>query len=245
MFRIRASYADQLELRTTIERAREFFGELRNFADLMPGIEGIRKEAGGIMRWMVRAEVPVIGPVHATFTVEKTEDSPDRLEWSPARTEVKNYLRYAAAFEERGHKVLIRIAQHVEIRRQHARDLHRFAILLGESAMSADMQKRVREMIKTFWPALRKDSKAKPYLNQNPRWIQRRKSIHRLHRFLFGFRNADFGFCGPQVCLSACSSFVVEKLGPTIAGTDTKSEIRIPKSEIKICVICGYSYLRP
>ncbi len=66
-----------------IERAREFFGELRNFADLMPGIEGIRKEAGGIMRWMVRAEVPVIGAVHATFTVEKTEDSPERLEWSP------------------------------------------------------------------------------------------------------------------------------------------------------------------
>ena len=37
MFRIKASYADQLELRTTVERAREFFGELRNFADLMPG----------------------------------------------------------------------------------------------------------------------------------------------------------------------------------------------------------------
>lgn len=150
MFRIRASYADQLELRTTIERAREFFGELRNFADLMPGIEGIRKEAGGIMRWMVRAEVPVIGAVHASFTVEKTEDSPERLEWSPARTEVKNYLRYAAAFEERGHKVLIRIAQHVELRRRHARDLHRLAVLLGESAISAEMQKRVREMIKTF-----------------------------------------------------------------------------------------------
>ena len=33
MFRIKASYADQLELRTTVERAREFFGELRNFAD--------------------------------------------------------------------------------------------------------------------------------------------------------------------------------------------------------------------
>ena len=150
MFRIKASYADQLELRTTLEQAREFFGELRNFADLMPNIEGIRKEAGGIMRWIVRAEVPVIGWVHANFMVEKTEDSPDRLEWSPARTEVKNYLRYAAAFEERGEKVLIRIAQHVELRRKHARDLHRFAVLLGESAISAEMQKRVREMIKTF-----------------------------------------------------------------------------------------------
>ena len=74
MFRIKASYADQLELRTTLERAREFFGELRNFADLMPGIEGIRNEAGGIIRWMVRAEVPIIGAVQASFTVEKTED---------------------------------------------------------------------------------------------------------------------------------------------------------------------------
>ena len=150
MFRIKASYADQLELRTTIEKAREFFGELRNFADLMPGIEGIRNEAGGIMRWVVRAEVPVIGAVHASFTVEKTEDSPERLEWSPARSEMKNYLRYAAAFEERGHKVLIRIVQHVELRRKHAKDLHRFAILVGESAISNEMQKRVREMIKTF-----------------------------------------------------------------------------------------------
>ena len=150
MFRIKASYTDQLELRTTIERAREFFSEFRNFVDLMPGIEGIRKEAGGIMRWMVRAEVPVIGPVHASFTVEKTEDRPERLEWSPARSEMKNYLRYAAAFEERGHKVLVRIAQHVELRRPHARDLHRLATLLGEGAISNEMQKRVSEMIKTF-----------------------------------------------------------------------------------------------
>jgi hypothetical protein len=63
---------------------------------------------------------------------------------------MKNYLRYAAAFEERGQKVLIRIVQHVELRRQHAKDLHRFAVLLGEGAISAEMQKRVRDMIKTF-----------------------------------------------------------------------------------------------
>lgn len=150
MFRIKASYTEQLELRTTMERAREFFSEFRNFVDLMPGIEGIRKEAGGIMRWIVRAEVPVIGSVHASFAVEKTDDQPGRLEWSPARSEMKNYLRYAAAFEERGHKVLIRIAQHVELRRPHARDLHRLASLVGEGPISAEMQKRVREMIQTF-----------------------------------------------------------------------------------------------
>jgi hypothetical protein len=150
MFRIKASYSMQMELQTTMERAREFFGELRNFVDLMPGIEAIRKEADGIMRWIVRADVPVIGPVHASFAVEKTEDQPNRLEWSPARSEMKNYLRYAAAFEERGQKVLIRIAQHVELRRPNAKDLHRFAVLLGEGKISAEMQKRVSEMIRTF-----------------------------------------------------------------------------------------------
>jgi hypothetical protein len=150
MFRIKASYKDQLELKTTIERAREFFGELRNFVDLMPGIEGIRKDASGIMRWIVRADVPVIGAVRASFAVQKTEDQPDRLEWSPASSEMKNYLRYVAAFEERGHKVLIRIAQHVELRRPHAKDLHMLAGLIGEGAISAEMQKRVGEMIRTF-----------------------------------------------------------------------------------------------
>jgi len=166
MFRIKASYSEQLELRTTIEKAREFFGELRNFADLMPGIEGIRKEAGGIIRWAARAEVPVIGAVRATFTVEKTEDSPDRLEWSPARSEMKNYLRYAAAFEERGHKVLIKIVQHVELRRKHAMDLHRLAILVGEGRISAEMQKRVREMIVTFLERARVKLEAEEPLEQ-------------------------------------------------------------------------------
>lgn len=162
MFRIKASYTDQLELRTTLARAREFFSEFRNFVDLMPGIEGIRKEAGGIMRWVVRAEVPVIGSVHASFAVEKTDDRPERVEWSPARSEMKNYLRYAAAFEERGHKVLVRIAQHVELRRPHARDLHRLATLLGEGPISAEMQKRVSEMIKTFLERARVKLEAEP-----------------------------------------------------------------------------------
>jgi carbon monoxide dehydrogenase subunit G len=150
MFRIKASYTGQLELKTTLERAREFFGELTNFADLMPGIEGIRKESSGIVRWLVRAEVPVIGSVQASFAVRKTEDRPERLEWSPAGTEMKNYLRYAAAFEMRGHNVLIKISQHVELRRPHARDLHTLAAFIGEGAISSELQKRITEMIKTF-----------------------------------------------------------------------------------------------
>lgn len=150
MFRIKASYTGQLELQTTLERAREFFSDFKNFADLMPGIEGIRKESGGIVRWLVRAEVPVIGSVQASFAVRKTEDRPERLEWSPAASEMKNYLRYAAQFDVRGRNVLIKVSQHVELRRSHARDIHRLAGLVGEGAISSEMQKRVGEMIKTF-----------------------------------------------------------------------------------------------
>lgn len=166
MFRIKASYKDQLELKTSLERAREFFGELRNFVDLMPGIEAIKKDASGIMRWVVRADVPVIGAVRANFAVAKTTDDPDRLEWSPIPGEAKNYLRYAAAFEERGHKVLIRIAQHVELRRPHAKDLHLLAGLIGEGAISAEMQKRVAEMIKIFLERARAKLEGEPGYEQ-------------------------------------------------------------------------------
>lgn len=150
MFRIRAEYSEQFELRTSLERARAFFGELRNVVDLMPGIENIRSEAGGIKRWMVRADVPVLGAMRAAFAVELTDDSPTRLEYSPAAGETSNFLRYVAAFEERGAKTLVKIAQRVEMRRPNARDLHMLAGLVGEGRLSAEMQKRVAEMIRTF-----------------------------------------------------------------------------------------------
>jgi hypothetical protein len=151
VFRIKAEYSEQIVVRASIERAREFFGEIRNFVDLMPGIESIRREANGVMRWMVRAEVPALGTMRQAFAVELTEDRLERLEWSPAPQENKNYLRYAAIFEPRGARAtLVRIAQHVEIRRKHAKELHLLAGLVGEGRISAEMQKRVTEMIKTF-----------------------------------------------------------------------------------------------
>ncbi len=150
MFRIKAEYSEQILVRASIERAREFFGEIRNFVELMPGIESIRREANGVMRWMVRADVPVLGAMRAAFAVEQTADGLERIEWSPASVEKRNYLRYAAVFEERGARTLVRIAQHVEMRRQHARELHALAGWVGETRISAEMQKRVAEMIKTF-----------------------------------------------------------------------------------------------
>jgi carbon monoxide dehydrogenase subunit G len=150
MFRIKAQHSEQIEVKTSIERAREFFDNLRNVADLMPGIEKITTEAGGIKRWMVRAEIPMLGSMRAAFAVEQTENLPERIEWSPAATEKKNYLRYAATFQQRGAQTLVRIVQHVEMRRQHARELHMLAGLVGESCISAEMQKRIADMMKTF-----------------------------------------------------------------------------------------------
>ena len=150
MFRIRAEYSEQLEVRTSVERAREFFSELRNFVELMPGIESIKREASGVIRWTVRAEVPVLGAMRAAFAVEQTDDRPERIEWSPAAGEKMNYLRYAAAFEERGAATLVRIVQQVELRRRHARELHMLAGLVGERRISAEMQEHVKKMIKIF-----------------------------------------------------------------------------------------------
>ena len=150
MFRIKAEYSEQLEVKTSIERAREFFGELGNFVDLMPGIESITNEANGIKRWLVRTDVPMLGSLKAAFAVELTEDLPHRIEWSPAQTESKNYLRYAAVFEERGAATFVKIVQHVEMRRKSAKELHLMAGLVGENRISAEMEKRVGEMIRTF-----------------------------------------------------------------------------------------------
>lgn len=150
MFQVKAGYDEQLEVKTTIERAREFFGDLRNFAELMPGVESIKQEAGGVVRWLIRAEVPIIGAVRHAFAVRQTEDSLERIEWSPAAQEKGNFLRYAAAFEQHGARVLVKIVQRVELRRPSARDLHTLAGLVGERRLSAELQKGVSEMMRTF-----------------------------------------------------------------------------------------------
>ena len=36
MFTIRAKYTDTVEVKTNLERAREFFADIRNFVELMP-----------------------------------------------------------------------------------------------------------------------------------------------------------------------------------------------------------------
>lgn len=151
MFQVKAAYDGQLEVKATLLQAREFFSDWRNFVELMPGVEKITAEAGGVMRWLIRADVPIIGAIRQAFTVELSDDQPARIEWSPAQDEKKNLLRYAARFEERGPRgVLVRFEQQVELRRQSARELHFLAGLVGENRLSTEMQKAVTEMMRNF-----------------------------------------------------------------------------------------------
>jgi carbon monoxide dehydrogenase subunit G len=150
MFQIKAAFSEQVEWRTSARAAREFFNDLKNFAELMPGVERITAEAGGVARWLIRAEVPVIGAIRQAFAVSKSVDEPARIEWSPVAGEGKNFLRYAASFEERGETTRIRIEQRVELRRGSARELHMLAGLAGEGRLSAALQKGVTEMLQSF-----------------------------------------------------------------------------------------------
>ncbi|HEX8557111.1 MAG TPA: SRPBCC family protein [Pyrinomonadaceae bacterium] len=150
MFQVRAAFSEQVEWRTSAEAARAFFNDLRNFVELMPGVERISPEAGGVARWLIRAEVPVVGSIRQAFPVSQSLDEPARIEWSPAAGESKNFLRYAASFEPRGETTRIRIEQRVELRRASARELHALAGLAGESRLSAALQKGVAEMLQSF-----------------------------------------------------------------------------------------------
>ncbi|MDT7687340.1 MAG: hypothetical protein QOJ70_3262 [Acidobacteriota bacterium] len=150
MFQLRAAFSEQVEWRTSVEAAHAFFNDLRNFVELMPGVERITADAEGIARWLIRAEVPVVGAIRQAFAVSQSVDEPSRIEWSPVVGERKNFLRYTASFETRGETTRIRIEQRVELRRNSARELHTLAGLAGEGRLSAALQKGVTEMLQSF-----------------------------------------------------------------------------------------------
>lgn len=151
MFTVRAGYSDNIEVSTSIEKVREFFTDIKNFVDLMPGIASIHTDAKGITHWKIEAEIPVVGPMMQKFAVELAENSEERIEWFPVAVETQNFLRYSADFLEKAKNVtLIHFTQMVELRRKSARDLHMLAGLAGESLISSEMSKRITEMIKVF-----------------------------------------------------------------------------------------------
>lgn len=151
MFTIRAAYTDKVEVKTNLEKVREFFGDIKNFIELMPNIESIHTDNKGITHWKIRADIPLIGSFREKFSVEIGEESEDRIEWLPVRGETKNFLRYAVDYFETGvNKTLVQFSQTVELRRKSATELHLLAPLAGESIISGEMSKRIAEMIKLF-----------------------------------------------------------------------------------------------
>jgi len=151
MFTVKAGYSDNIELKTSIDRAREFFADIRNFVDLMPGIASIHTDAKGVAHWKIQADIPVVGTMMQKFAVELAENTEERIEWFPVALETQNFLRYSADFLEKAKNVtMVHFSQMVELRRKSARELHLLAGLAGESIISREMTEKITEMIKTF-----------------------------------------------------------------------------------------------
>jgi carbon monoxide dehydrogenase subunit G len=151
MFTIHAKYSDKVEVKTSLEKVREFFSDIKNFVELMPSVESIHTDAKGIAHWTIRAEIPIVGSIIQKFAVELAENDEERIEWIPVAGETKNLLRYAAEFVEKGKDLtLVQFSQAVEMRRDSARELHLFAGLAGESIISNEMTKKIAEMLKIF-----------------------------------------------------------------------------------------------
>ena len=151
MFTVKAGYSDDIELQTSVDKVREFFSDIRNFADLMPGIASIHTDAKGVAHWKIQAEIPLVGQMMQKFAVELSENSEARIEWFPVALETQNFLRFSADFLEKAKNVtLVHFSQMVELRRKSARELHYLAGLAGESLISSEMTKKVSEMIKVF-----------------------------------------------------------------------------------------------
>ena len=151
MFTIKAGYSDNVEVQTSAEKVREFFSDITNFAELMPGTAGIHTDAKGVAHWKIQAEIPLVGQMMQKFAVELSENTDERVEWFPVAVETQNFLRFSAEFLEKAKNVtLVHFSQMVELRRKSARDLHYLAGLAGEGLISNEMTKKVTEMIKVF-----------------------------------------------------------------------------------------------
>jgi len=151
MFTVKAGYSDDIEVRTSVERVREFFADVNNFVALMPGIASIHTDAKGVAHWKIEADIPVVGQMVHKFSVELAEDNEDRIEWYPVQVETQNFLRYSAEFLEKARNVtLVHFSQMVELRRKSARELHLLAGIAGESIISSEMSKKITEMIRVF-----------------------------------------------------------------------------------------------
>ncbi len=151
MFTIRAKCIDTIEVCAGLDRVRDFFADVRNFVELMPGVESIFADAHGINHWKIAVQVPFVGDFSQKFAVTMSEHSEERIEWMPVTTETQNFLRYAADFQERRPNLtLVNYLQMVELRRRTAKELHLLAGVAGETMISTEMTRHIGGMIRMF-----------------------------------------------------------------------------------------------
>lgn len=151
MFTVKAAVSKNFEFAAAIAVVQEFFGDIRNFAELMPGVRQVHTDASGVAHLKIEAEIPVVGTMTQSFAVRPTEESADRVEWIPVSTETKNFLRYSADFMEGADGTTqVQFSQAVELRRDKARDFHFLAGMAGEALISTEMTKRFVEMVNIF-----------------------------------------------------------------------------------------------
>src|SRR5437763_14085613 len=119
MFRIKSSFKDKIEIQPPLPVVRNFFSKLTNFTDMLPGVESIRRETAGVMRWTITTDTPV-GNVRFSFPVRETSPDPHTIEWSPALNEDQNLLRYSLRLEDQNGASVDDASHPVGLRRKHA-----------------------------------------------------------------------------------------------------------------------------
>lgn len=149
MFRVKSSFKTKLEIKAPVNQVREFFADLHHFTDFLGGVESIRREPGGVMRWTIATDTPV-GLVRMSLPVRQTSPRANVIEWSPAMNESQNLMRYSLKFEERKGVTLVNVSQQVELRRKRAWDLHPGVGLMSEARLSSALQRRINEAIEGF-----------------------------------------------------------------------------------------------
>lgn len=151
MFRVKAHFVDSFVVRCDRQEAFNYFSDLRNFVDLMPGIESIHTDLKGVAHWTIRADIPVVGSLRERFQVEPESIDGESMEWGPRKGETRNFLRFSARFATIESDVTtVEFSHGVELRRQNPRDLHPLAGMVGESLISREMTRRVEAMIREF-----------------------------------------------------------------------------------------------
>src|SRR5260370_30825763 len=111
MFRVKSSFKAKLEIKAPLNQVRKFFADLHNFTDFLGGVESIRREPGGVMRWTIATDTPV-GRVRMSLPLRQTSTHANGIEWSTALHEKQNLIRYSLIFDVRNGATQVQVSSH-------------------------------------------------------------------------------------------------------------------------------------